>query len=204
MRSEFCQQNPSTRPIFEMYLHYDSITMWQFLELLLRRCDALRHRRNVGRALALHLRGEARRDGLRLDKLCHRLEIQWRARDIHPWDRELVGARERRPLFFEQSLTDTEAAIFRLFKALPVVDVLDITILDHTSDSVIIAGTVYRSMLEQGRNLLSVRMRLREMGVTYYSAGAEVCIAKPKSSKDDFGEVEAARSETEATSPGAA
>jgi hypothetical protein len=148
--------------------------MWQLFELFIRHFDTWRYQRNVGRALALYLRGEARRDGLTAETRCHRLEIQWRARDIHPWDRDLICAGERRPLFLEQSLADTEAAIYRLFEALPVIDVLDITIFDHTSDNIIIAGTVCRSMLDRGRNLLSVRMRLRELGVTYCFPGSEV------------------------------
>ncbi len=106
--------------------------------------------------------------------LFHRLEVKWRARDIHPWDRGLVSPPERRPLFVEQSLADTEAAIYRLFRSLPEIDALDITILDHESDNVIIAGTVYRSTLHQSQNRFSVRMRLRELGVVDSFSGLGV------------------------------
>jgi len=142
--------------------------MPQLFELLLRCFDTWRYRKNIRRALALHFRGEVRRDGLKVEALCHRLELRWRARDIHPWDRELVSAIERSPLFLEQTLMDAEAAIFRLFKTLPLLDVLDLTILDHTSENVIVSGTVDRSMLDKGRSLLSVRMRLLELGVTQF------------------------------------
>lgn len=142
--------------------------MKQLFELLLRRFDTWRYRRNLRCALALHLRGEVRRDGLKIEALCHRLELRWRARDIHPWDRELVSATERPALFLEQTLMDTEAAIIRLFKTLPVLDVLEVNVLDHTSENVIVSRTVDRSMLDKGRNLLSVRMRLCELGVTQF------------------------------------
>ena len=143
--------------------------MWRLLANLIRRLDIVRYRRAIERALALHLRGEVRSDGLKLKHFTTRLEIEWRARDIHPWDRELVSDRESRVLILEQSLTDTEAAIFRIFAALPVIDVLDIAVLDHTSDSVIIAGHVDRSMLGKGRNVLSILMHLRELGVTHFA-----------------------------------
>lgn len=146
--------------------------MKQIIDLLLRRFDTWRYRRNVKCALALHLRGEVRRDGLKAEALCHRLELRWRARDIHPWDRQRVSALERAPLFWEQTLVDTEAAIFRLFETLPVLDVLYLTVVDHTSENVIVSGTVDRSMLNQGRNLLSVRMRLCELGVTQFTNAA--------------------------------
>jgi hypothetical protein len=155
--------------------------MWQPFELILRRLDARRYQENVRRSLALYLRGEVRRDGLTVKTLCHRLEIRWRARDIHPWDRDLVSARGRRPLFLEQTLKDAEAAIFRLFNALPAIDVVDIAILDHTSEQVIIAGTVARSTLDQGRGLLSVRMRVRELGITYFMDPPMPATVRPRS-----------------------
>ena len=84
--------------------------MWRRLANLIQRLDSLRCRRGMERALALHLRGEVRKDGLRLKKLSTRLEIEWWARDIHPWDRH-EAPDQRAWLFFRQSLSDTEAAI---------------------------------------------------------------------------------------------
>jgi len=134
----------------------------------------LYHRR-IRRALALNLRGEARRDGLTVDKMSSRLEIRWRARDIHPWDRHL-STHEREVLFAEQALADTEAAVVRLFEKLPQIDVIDLSVVEPASEILIAAGTVHRSDLNAPRpRLLSVGMRLREVGITY-------CFALPGSS----------------------
>jgi hypothetical protein len=136
------------------------------LRACLRKLDPLRHRRRVERALALHLRGEVRRDGLELVRWCNRLEVQWRARDIHPWDRDLPVDRKAN-LFVEQSMEDTETAIFRLFEAFPQVDVIDIRVLGPTAESLMIAGTVCRADLDSSHSTPSVRMRLRRLGVSY-------------------------------------
>ena len=120
--------------------------MRRILARYLQKLKIWNHRRSIHRALALHLRGEVRSDGLALIKAHNRLEIQWRARDIHPWDRDLSTGRD--PLmFFEQSLADTEAAVSRLFEALPETDVIDLAVMAPASETVIIAGTVHRSKL---------------------------------------------------------
>jgi len=137
--------------------------MWQTIGVLFRKLERWRHRHNVDRSLALHLRGEARSDGLSLIRVRDRLEVRWRARDIHPWDAE---ASNKAQLFGEQLLTDTEAVILRLFKALPQVDLIDLKIFEPTSDTVIMAGVVHRSELDAVRSLMSIRMRLQQMGVS--------------------------------------
>jgi hypothetical protein len=139
------------------------------LSACLRKLDPLGYRRRIERALALHLRGEVRRDGLELVRWCNRLEVQWRARDIHPWDSDLPVDR-RANLFVEQSMEDTEAAIFRLFEAFPQVDVIDIRVLGPTAESLMIAGTVCRADLDISHSMPSVRMRLRRLGVSYHFA----------------------------------
>src|SRR2546425_83344 len=136
--------------------------MWQTIGILFRKFERWRHRYNIGRSLALHLRGEARSDGLTLIRVRNRLELRWRARDIHPWDAQ---ASNKAQLFGEQLLSDTEAVILRLFKALPQVDMIDLKVFVPTSETVIMAGVVNRSDLEAARNLMSVRMRLQQMGV---------------------------------------
>jgi len=138
---------------------------------LLRRCferaELLLHRHKVNDALALHHRGEARNDGLVLDSVSSRLAISWRARDIHPWDRGLPSY-EREIMFAHQTLADTEAAIRRLFERLPHIDVMDVRVLETTSETMIAEGTIHRSDLKAARPaLLSVGMRLREMGMRY-------------------------------------
>ena len=47
--------------------------MRQILQTFLRQFDIWRYRRKIKRALALHLRGEARTDGLTADNVCSRL-----------------------------------------------------------------------------------------------------------------------------------
>jgi hypothetical protein len=106
--------------------------------------NRFRYKHSVERALALHLRGEVRRDGLNLISLRTHLEIEWRARDIHPWDRGLLLPAARAAAFVEQSLADTEVAIYRLFGALPQVDAITLRVLDRTSEHLMISGTVSR------------------------------------------------------------
>ncbi|MGP8246065.1 MAG: hypothetical protein ACLQVN_16290 [Bryobacteraceae bacterium] len=143
--------------------------MWRPLADLIRRIDAARYRRAIERALALHLRGEVRNDGLKLKNVTTRLEIEWWARDIHPWDRD-DPPQQRGSLFVRQSLADTEAAIARLFQALPQVDIIALTVLEPHSESVIMAGIAERSVVESDAEL-SVGMRLWQRGIAYHSDG---------------------------------
>jgi hypothetical protein len=141
--------------------------MLHFLKTLLRKLDGRRYKLDVERALALHLRGEVRSDGLDPINLTTQLQIEWRARDIHPWDRSLLPPARRAAAFVEQSLADTEAAIYRLFEALPQVDVLAIRVLDPASESVIISGAVSRLAASARDANLSVGMRLLYLGITF-------------------------------------
>jgi len=143
--------------------------MWRRFASLVQRLDSVRYRRGIERALALNLRGEARRDGLKIGRVSNRLEIEWRARDVHPWDRQDPPDR-RALLYVRQSLSDTEAAIRRLFQNLPQLDVIALTVLEHDSDSVIMTGTVHRSEPEPAAQL-SAGMRLWKRGVKYHSDG---------------------------------
>src|SRR5471030_1222940 len=120
--------------------------MWQILKNCLHGLKLRMYRGRIGRVLARIGRGDVRRDGLRLNRICNRLEIQWRARDIHPWDRSLPLESSAAALV-EQTLADTEAAIARLFEALPQVDVIDLTVLGPASETTVLAGTVHRSVL---------------------------------------------------------
>jgi len=147
--------------------------MWQPIRELVRKLNSWKFRRSIDRSLALHLRGEVRSDGLTLLALRNGLDIRWRARAIHPWDRDL-SAEVQSALFQDQVLADTEAVIFRLFQSLPQIDVIDLTVVDVASDGVILEGRVYRSVLQSVRNLRSIRMRLQQLGVSYASpAGAD-------------------------------
>jgi hypothetical protein len=147
--------------------------MWRLLQSFPRKLALWRYHRRINRALALQLRGEARSDGLTVDNVSSRLEIRWRARDIHPWDRHLARY-EREVMFAEQALTDTEAAVFRLFERLPEVEAIELSVLEPKSETLIAAGVVHRSDVYATRpHLLSVGMRLREVGVSYRFALSE-------------------------------
>jgi len=146
--------------------------MLHVLETLLRKLDGYRYRRNIERALALHLRSEVRRDGLKPLRSMTHFEIEWCARDVHPWDRGLLSPAQRAAAFVEQSLADTEAAIHRLFEALPQVDVISLRVFDQASKTVILSGTVARPATPARDENLSIGMRLRYLGITYHSAGS--------------------------------
>jgi hypothetical protein len=153
--------------------------MWRPLQMLLGKLDSWRYHHSIKKALALHSRGEVRTDGLAVDSVSSHLEIRWRARDIHPWDRHRDGY-EKELLFADQALADTEAAVVRLFERLPQVDVIDLSVVEPASNILIAAGTVHRSDLSAPRpRLSSVGMRLREVGIRY-------CFALPGNS--DFPE----------------
>jgi len=143
--------------------------MLRRVEDRIRRAENLRYRRGIERALALHLRGEVRNDGLKLRRLSTRLEIEWQARDVHPWDREDPPEKKAMRLVL-QSLADTEAAIVRLFQNLPQVDIIALTVREHNSEKLIMTGTVHRSDPEPATGL-SVGMRLWKRGVKYHSDG---------------------------------
>jgi hypothetical protein len=138
---------------------------------LLRKLRAARKlhrvRRALGSALALQRRGEIRSDGLSPFSFSIRLSVSWRARDIHPWDRDLPEERIA-PRFVEQTLHDTEDAVERIFSAFPEANTLEVNVFakDSTSDRVIISGVVLRSDL--GRcSSSSISMRLRMLGINY-------------------------------------
>ena len=138
--------------------------MWALLGKFLRKYGW--HRRRIEDAL--EPRGEARRDGLLLTGMQHRLEICWQARDVHPWDRHLPPA-ARHATFIEQALLDTEAAIARLFESLPEIDVIDFRVTAPRTDATMLSGAVQRYDFYNVRPSPSVRMRLTEMGVVFES-----------------------------------
>lgn len=146
--------------------------MLHVLKTLLRKLDAHRYKHDMEHALALYLRGEVRRDGLEAINVTTQLQIEWRARDIHPWDRTLLSPAQQATAFVEQALADTEAAICRLFEVLPQVDVIALKVLDQISETVIISGTVSRLAAAARDENLSIGMRLMYLGLTYHSAGS--------------------------------
>jgi hypothetical protein len=122
----------------------------------------------VKKALSLPPRGFVPRDVLVLTNLAAQLQLEWETRDIHPWDRNLPEDWQA-ALFREQALHDTDAAVTRLFRVLPEIDVIDIRVLaPRAPNRLLLAGTVGRQDLVDARPLASPGMRLAVMGVRYY------------------------------------
>jgi len=128
---------------------------------LLAKLNIFSNRKGIRNALA-H-RGEVRDDGLALVRASHRLEIEWRAREIHPWDR---FSKQRERVFTEQAISDTDATLSRLFEELPEVDVIEFAVLHPSSEHRILAGKVDRTARVPSSPGLSPRTRLWHRGIT--------------------------------------
>jgi hypothetical protein len=127
------------------------------------RSDLIKHR--VNRALVLRPRGGVAKDILLLKQLFVHLRVEWFARDVHPWDRDLPQGRQSE-LFTQQCLEDVDAAIPRLFKELPEIDEIEIRVLDRESNAQIITGVINRENARVSAGL-SLGMRLNALGVNY-------------------------------------
>jgi hypothetical protein len=140
--------------------------MWVLLRRIFGRDGSIRNfRAIVQAALALNERYEVRSDGLVLDELSARLNICWRARDVHPWDADDPPPRKE-ALFLRQLMDDAEGAIDRLFERLPEVDVIEVKVLDLNSDRLMASGIVTRTSLSGStKSTPSVRMRLANLGI---------------------------------------
>jgi hypothetical protein len=155
-------------------LNLGRLTVRQWLEVLampnrnekwFRRPACWWFARRVAKALALNTRGEVRTDGLVLERFQNRLQIEWRARQVHPWEKGLAGSREAE-LFAKQCLEDTSAAIDRLFEKLPEIEFIDFTVLDPESSAAIVRGAVSRTEAEVAQSP-SPGMRVRNLGARY-------------------------------------
>ncbi len=144
--------------------------MWNAIEAVLQKISNRLHGHNLEWALALHRRGEVRRDGLKAVVVRNRMEIEWRARQIHPWDQDRPPE-VRKALFVRQALCDTEAAIDRIFSSMPYLDEIRLRIVDPDSNAEIVAGEVSRTDCVEARGHSSVGMRLHASGVRFHSTG---------------------------------
>jgi hypothetical protein len=124
-----------------------------------------RLRRKVIGALEVNRRAGVRNDGLSLKRMSNRLEVEWQARGIHPWDQGLPPEREAQK-FVEQCLKDVDAALSRLFETLPDTDEIELRVLDPTSAEPIVAGTVTRAQAVAA-SAGSVGMKLKSLGLVY-------------------------------------
>ena len=115
----------------------------------------------IERALALTPRGCVRHDTLRVNRLSGQLQVEWPAREIHPWDRDLPPDRQAK-VFCAQTITDADVAIFRLFQMLPEINAITIRVVEpHTMGRVLMAGTVLRKDLFASALPSSSQMRLK-------------------------------------------
>lgn len=144
-------------------------------QIFFKRLISHAHSAGITGALALYKRNEVRRDGLVLTKASHHLDIEWRAREIHPWDHDLgCSPEDEERLFIEQCLADTESAIRRLFLALPILDEIQFRVIRPDSDDTLLAGCVERPVLEHITGGASPRGRLRQMGINVCVIGFTV------------------------------
>jgi hypothetical protein len=142
---------------------------WQSI---LARIARWRFRRLIVRAFTLRPRGFAARDDLRLDDVSAHLRVEWRSRDVHPWDRDVPPER-RSALYLEQLVCDTDAVIVKAFATLPDVDAIELRVREpHAPNRAILAGTVTRDDLAAARGLASPRMRLAMLGVRWVDTPA--------------------------------
>jgi hypothetical protein len=114
------------------------------------------------------------RDTLRLNRFTVRLQLEWRARDIHRWDRDSPPQRQAE-LFCEQTINDTDVAIFRLFEMLPEIEAIAVRVVEpEAAKCVILSGTVLREDLVRAELQSSPRMRLKLLGVCYRIVGGHL------------------------------
>jgi hypothetical protein len=127
------------------------------------------------RALALAPRGAVPNDVLVVTNLSiPPLQIEWRARDLHPWDRDLSLALQTE-LFHGQALQDTEAALRRLFSVFPDMEQIVFRVLEPAAPNrLIAAGNIARGEFDAADRFPSLRMRLYMMGVRIASVGGEL------------------------------
>jgi hypothetical protein len=121
--------------------------------------------KRVERALRVPPRGGCAGDRLVLTRVSTQLQVEWCARDVHPWDRDLpVDQRDER--FFEQCRQDTIAAVQQMFAHLAEIDVIEIRVVEPQPPArTILAGAVSRQDWSAVRRQRSPRMSLKLMGI---------------------------------------
>lgn len=100
-----------------------------------------------------------------MSKLSGQIQVEWIARDIHPWDRD-QPEEEKSQLFLQQCLADVDVAIARLFCALPEIDAIEIGVMHPISRAKLIKGTVNRATLLASSSA-PIAVRLSAMGLHF-------------------------------------
>jgi hypothetical protein len=147
-----------------------SQTLWSTVESLKTRLRVQgpqtgRMTHEVTRSLRLQPRGAVAHDELRLGALSCRLRVECRARDVHPWDRDLPEHRQAQR-FAQQCLHDVDTAIARLFERVPEMQVLELVVRAPRSGAVIMSGVIHRVDLPEASHL-ALEMKLRTIGMKY-------------------------------------
>jgi hypothetical protein len=126
-----------------------------------------RLRNRVARALAMAPRGGVANDTSLLREMSLSLKVEWYARDLHPWDRDLPVER-RAELFTAELMADTVAAIRQIFERLAEIDAIHIRVLEPAAPhKTVLAGTVCRDDLNATRDCPSPAMSLKLLGLQY-------------------------------------
>jgi hypothetical protein len=126
--------------------------------------DALAMR--VRHAVESRRHGEARGGGLKLAALSTVLRVEWIARGIHPWEQNSRQDHKDR-LFTEQCLDDTLAVVEQLFKEMPDLSALEISVRRDASEAPLLAGVVKRPQLEQAGDR-APGMKLKMIGIQFH------------------------------------
>jgi hypothetical protein len=129
--------------------------------------DRRQLRNRVIHALKLAPRGAVPSDSPLLQKMSVSLEVEWYARDVHPWDRDLP-AECRAELFTAGLMADTTVAIRQMFECVAEIDVLRVRVLEpNEPHRPVLAGTVSRSDLNACATSASPTMTLKLLGIHY-------------------------------------
>jgi hypothetical protein len=112
-------------------------------------------------------RGGVAHDTAVLREMSLSLKVEWYARDLHPWDRDLPVER-RAELFTAELMADTVVAIRQIFERLAEIDAIQIRVLEPTEPhETVLAGTVCRDDLNATRGCPSPAMSLKLLGLQY-------------------------------------
>jgi hypothetical protein len=136
----------------------------------------------VARALDIGPPSSGMRGKLRVRRITGQLQVEWHARDVHPWDQDLPLER-RAELFTDQTIADTDTVVTTLFRLLPEIGTIAVQVRTPEADGdVILAGTINRASIAACRPVLSARMRLKMMGLRYGMSDDELEVLSDSSS----------------------
>jgi hypothetical protein len=138
---------------------------------MIREWVRLRERRHlvgrVAKVLARGRRGGVLHDERRMRDISIHLDLQWQARELHPWDLDLSQERQAE-IFAIQLLEDTVMMIRQLFGSLPEVDAIHIRVLEPLqSQRMLLEGTVSRATFQGCHACQSPAMSLKLLGICY-------------------------------------